>query len=161
MYEYKQKNQVFFDKYSKILYNRDRIIFLPMTMAENIYNLGIFQWISHDVVDDIILSCREEEYHDGNVIIYEWDPTNGKGYILKSWRVSISIENQKIAELSAGDMFGEMALLNEESRTASVVAQWDITVIVISIGNLIEMINHDSNKINKEIIRRIEENLER
>jgi len=161
MYEYTEKNQVFFDKNAKISYNKYIIDFLHPPMADNIYNLGIFRWIDNDVVDDIILNCSEESYSDGNVILYEWDPSNGKGYILHSGRVSISIGGQKIAELSEGDIFWEMALLNEESRTASVVAEWDITVIIISIENLIEMINNDSNKINKEIIRRIEENLER
>jgi hypothetical protein len=37
----------------------------------------------------------------------------------------------------------------------------DLEVIILSLDNLIEMINNDENKINKEIIRRLEENLGR
>jgi CRP-like cAMP-binding protein len=49
--------------------------------------------------------------------------------------------------------------LNEEQRTATVEALEPTEVIVLTLNNLIEMINNDDNSINKEIIRRIEENL--
>jgi CRP-like cAMP-binding protein len=58
-------------------------------------------------------------------------------------------------------MFGEIALLNEEERTATVEAIEDTEVIILTLNNLINLINNDSNNINKEIIKRIEENLER
>jgi hypothetical protein len=35
----------------------------------------------------------------------------------------------------------------------------DVEVIVLTLECLIEMINHDDNSINKEIVRRIEENI--
>ncbi|MCH2188249.1 cyclic nucleotide-binding domain-containing protein [Candidatus Gracilibacteria bacterium] len=130
-------------------------------MAESIYGLTIFQGINHEVVDDIISHCKEKNYKQGQTILQQGDPSNGEGYILKSGRVSILIGENRIAELSEGDIFGEMALLSEEERSATVIAETDIIVIMIRIEDLINMINNDSNKINKEIIRRIEENLER
>jgi CRP-like cAMP-binding protein len=62
-------------------------------------------------------------------------------------------------DLSAGNIVGEIALLNEEERTATVQATSDTTMIVLTLDDLIDMINSDENKINKEIMRRIEENL--
>jgi CRP-like cAMP-binding protein len=51
--------------------------------------------------------------------------------------------------------------LNEEERTATVTAITDIEVIILSIDNLINMINNDDDRINKTIIKRIEENINR
>jgi CRP-like cAMP-binding protein len=94
------------------------------------------------------------------MIVMESEESNGEGYILKSWRVDISIWGSHIAELWAGDIFGEIALLNEEERTASVCAEWDIEVIVLKLEDIIQIISVDD-KINKTVMARIEENLER
>lgn len=130
-------------------------------MPENIYNLEIFKWIDHDVIEHIILSCEERTYSEWEMILVEWTESNWEWYILKSWKVLISINGGKIAELNAWDIFWEIALLNEESRTATVTALSDIEVIILSLDNLIEMINNDENKINKTILNRIEENINR
>lgn len=130
-------------------------------MFEKIYSLEIFKWIEQEVVQNIINNCETRKILAWEKIISEGDESNGEWYILKEWNVSISISWQKIAELSMWDIFWEIALLNEETRTASVKAITDIEVIVLSLENLIEMINSDDNSINKTIMSRIEENLER
>ena len=93
--------------------------------------------------------------------MFEWEESNGKWYIIKNGRVSISIKWNKIAELWSWDIVWEIALLNEEPRTATVKALEDVENIVLTLDHLVEMINNDDNSINKEIIRRIEENLKK
>ncbi len=130
-------------------------------MFEKIYALEIFKWIEQDVVQNIINNCKTRKIPASEKIIREGDESNGEWYILKEWNVAISIWWQKVAELSSWDIFWEIALLNEEKRTATVTAITDIEVIVLNLDNLIEMINSDDNTINKTIMSRIEENLER
>ena len=129
-------------------------------MPETIYNLKIFSWIDKETVEKIILSCKEENFSQWEIIMAEGEDSNGEGYIIKSWRVSISIKWSKVAELGAWDIVWEMSLLNEEERTATVKALDDVQVIVLTLEHLIDMINNDDNSINKEIIRRMEENIE-
>ena len=128
-------------------------------MPENIYSLKIFEWFDKEIVDSIIDNCETRTINSWEMIIVEWEESNGEWYILKRWKVSISIGWNRIAELSSWDIFWEIALLNEEERTATVSAITDIEVIVLKLENLIEMINNDENKINKTIMSRIEENL--
>lgn len=130
-------------------------------MPESIFNLEIFKWIEENIVEEIILSCEEKSYKQWEIILIEGSLSNWEWYIIKSWKVKISIKWQKVAELSSGNIFWEIALLNEEERTATVEALENTEVIVLTLDNLINLINNDANKINKEIIRRIEENLER
>ena len=130
-------------------------------IPDSIYMLKIFQGIEKQVVDKIIFNCEEKKYSQDEMIIIEWEESNGNGYILKSWRVAISIKWQQIAELWEGDMFWEIALLNEEKRTATITALTDIEVILLTLNDLIEMINNDANKINKEILKRLEANIAR
>lgn len=128
-------------------------------MYENIYSLEIFKWINKKIVDGIVNSCPTRKYKKWTIIIKEWEQSNWEWYIIKKWKTGININNLKIAELWVWNLFWEIALLNEENRTASVTALEDIEVIVLSLENLIEMINNDSNKINKLIMNRIEENI--
>lgn len=128
-------------------------------MPENIYFLKIFEGIGKDVVDNIVENCETRKILNWEIIIAEWEESNWEWYILKHWKVWISINWNRIAELSHWDIFWEIALLNEEQRTATVIAMTDIEVIVLKLEHLIEIINNDSNKINKKIMKRIEENL--
>ncbi len=128
-------------------------------MLENIYTLKIFDWFDKEIVDSIVNNCEIRKYNLWELIIIEWEDSNWEWYILKTGKVSISISGKKIVELNPWDIFWEIALLNEEERTASVSAITDIEVIVLNIEHLIEIINNDWNNINKIIIDRIEENL--
>jgi len=129
-------------------------------MTENIYNLTIFKWIDRETISSIIQNCEEENFAAGEIIVTQWDQSNWKWYIIKQGAVKVSINDQKIVDLSEWNIVGEIALLNEEERTATVEAISDTQMIILTIDDLIDMINNDENKINKEIMRRIEENLE-
>jgi len=97
----------------------------------------------------------------GSIIIEEGSHPDGKWYIIDSGSVSVSVADQKIARLHAGNMFWEIALLNEEARTATITAEDEVETIILSQEALFEMIENDDNSINKEIMRRMEENLEK
>ena len=129
-------------------------------MPETILNLEIFKWIDKSVVEDIILAAPEKEIGSGEIILLEWSPSNWEWYIIKSGKVKVLIKWQKVAELHSWDIFWEIALLNEEERTATIEAIDDTEIIILTLDSLISLINNDANNINKEIIRRIEENLE-
>jgi CRP-like cAMP-binding protein len=128
---------------------------------DNIYSLKLFSWLDKEVVDNILNNCETRNYHDWDVIITEWDESNGEWYIIRTWKVSISSWWKEFTTLNVGDIFWEIALLSEEPRTATVIAMKDLDVIVLKMENIMEIINNDENWLNKTIFRRIEENLKR
>ena len=127
---------------------------------QNIYNLEIFSWIEKDIIDEILKNSKIEKYSFWEYVLLEWDDTNWKGYIIKSWEVLVEINNKEVAKLSTWEIFWEIALLNEEQRVASVkVVSEKSEFIVLSQDDLIEMVNNWSELINKNIMQRLEENL--
>ena len=132
-----------------------------MFFNNNIYWLKIFNWFWKETVDKIVNNCEIREYEKGQIVVVEWQESNWEWYIIKNWKVAISIKWGRIAELNQWDIFWEIALLNEETRTATVKAETKIEVIVLSMDWLIEIINNDENGLNKTILKRIEENIER
>ena len=74
-------------------------------------------------------------YKDGEMLFSEYEPGN-ELFIIQSGKVKITkiVNNQEliIAVLKAGDIFGEMALLNNKNRVAGAIAFGDVNVIVVS-----------------------------
>mmetsp|Transcript_10782 Transcript_10782/g.16396 ORF Transcript_10782/g.16396 Transcript_10782/m.16396 type:complete len:1178 (-) Transcript_10782:165-3698(-) len=69
------------------------------------------------VLDALQLSI----YLPGDVIIWQ-DSVGDLFYILESGQVDIIKDNEKVARLGSGQAFGELALINDVNRTASVRA---------------------------------------
>lgn len=128
--------------------------------SENIYELKIFEWIDKGVIENIIQNCEHRTFNNAEMILMQEEESNWEWYIIKKWSVNISINWESIAQLSTWDIFGEIALLSEEERTASVYSQWETEVIVLKIDDIVQMLSSD-NTINKTIIDRIEENISR
>jgi len=127
---------------------------------EKVETLKIFRWIPKEIVDEIIKSSKRKNFIKGESIIKEWELPNGTWYVIESWSVKVLVWNKNTVELTVWDIFWEIALLNDEPRTATVITLEDTQCLLITREDLFHMINHDDNSINKEIIRRMEENLD-
>lgn len=126
----------------------------------SVYELQIFSGIERPIVDMIVDDCPREMFKKGEIIMEQGDMPDGKWYIIKSGKVQVSVNDEEITVLEKGDIFGEIALLNEEERSATIKALSNLETIVLSQEDIFTMIENDENTINKEIIRRMEENLE-
>lgn len=126
---------------------------------EKVSKLKIFDGIDSSVVDQILENAEKQNFTSGEIIIEQGGYPNGTGYIIEEGSVNVLVNDSPTAKLTSGDIFGEIALLNEEVRSATVVAESDVSTILITQEMLFEMINNDDNSINKEIMRRMEENL--
>ncbi|MDD5213628.1 MAG: cyclic nucleotide-binding domain-containing protein [Candidatus Gracilibacteria bacterium] len=126
---------------------------------EKLHELKIFTGIDRDILDNLLNNLQKEKFLSDQIILNEGDETNGKAYIIISGEVDIIINGEKISSLQEGDIFGEIALLNEEDRTATVIAKTDLELLVITQDAILEIMSED-NSLNKEIMRRVQENIE-
>ncbi len=67
----------------------------------------------------------------GKVLAREGD-IGHEFFVIEEGTAEVTRGGQKVAELGAGDFFGEIALLEEDRRTATVTAMTDMTVIVMT-----------------------------
>jgi len=123
------------------------------------YQLQIFQGIPQKTVDTILQSASKETFTSGERILTQDEPSNGKGYIIESGSVSVIIDWDIRSVIEEGSIFWEIALLNEDTRTATVQALEDTTCIIITQQQLLDLIKKGNGTITKEIIDRIEDNL--
>ena len=67
----------------------------------------------------------------GGVIFREGEQAD-ELFVIKSGYVRIQIGNRMVAELTADDIFGEMALIDSASRSATAVAITDVELVPIT-----------------------------
>jgi CRP/FNR family cyclic AMP-dependent transcriptional regulator len=73
---------------------------------------------------------REVRHPAGREIVVRGD--NGIGFmIIESGRVKVKLANGVERSLGSGDSFGEMALLDQEGRSATIVTEDDVNLLTI------------------------------
>lgn len=99
--------------------------------------------------------CREHERGDSMFVL-----EMGKAAVLKSWHG----QDHLLQTLTAGDCFGEMTLMDQCARSASVRAIEDCTAIRISSANLYRVYTQDLKQfaliqmnMGREVCRRLRE----
>ena len=67
----------------------------------------------------------------GSVIFREGDEAH-ELFVIKSGQVRIQLGNRTLSELSTNDIFGEMALIDSEPRSATALAVTDVELVAVS-----------------------------
>ncbi|MBT3586889.1 MAG: cyclic nucleotide-binding domain-containing protein [Halobacteriovoraceae bacterium] len=109
-----------------------------MSVANLVKGCPLFHEIYENEIVEIIADCVVASYETGDAIIKQGDSGSDISVLL-SGNADIQVEKEglihKIATISKGDLFGEMVLINETERTASIVANESCDVLIISYDN--------------------------
>jgi CRP/FNR family transcriptional regulator len=111
--------------------------------------------------DQEVFDKYGKEYKDGDVIFKEGEPGDSM-YIIHEGQVRIvkSVANKEttLAVLKEGEFFGEMAIIDNEPRSASAVAQGEIKLIELDNKIFEEQIKNNP-KIIMQILRKMSQRL--
>ena len=81
--------------------------------------------------DRLAALLKEEPVPAGEIIVYQGEIGVGF-YILRSGAAHVLVDGREVSRLRSGDWFGEVALLNEIPRTATVQAAEDTDLLSLS-----------------------------
>jgi CRP-like cAMP-binding protein len=113
---------------SKIL--SQRLAEMDRRFTENhLRGLKLLAGLSSGQLEDISRKLKPVRFRQGEVIVREGDPGH-EMFFIESGRVRIirgeGSQRLLLADLGAGDLFGEMALLTGNTRSATVIAESDV-----------------------------------
>jgi len=82
----------------------------------------IFRALPAKEMEFISRSVKERTYEPGTVIVKQGEPGIGF-FLIAEGRVEVAHDGHKIRDMGPGEFFGEMALMEERIRTATVTAK--------------------------------------
>jgi signal transduction histidine kinase len=124
-----------------------------------------FPGISQLEIDELVTRSQVKTYPPGTVLCHE-GAIESKFYIVLEGRVDVSkmlnnVEQKQLKSLDAGDFFGEMALIHNAPRAASVITSTPVSVMEIDKENFNRVLQRSSNisfAMVREISSRLREN---
>jgi CRP/FNR family transcriptional regulator, cyclic AMP receptor protein len=89
--------------------------------------------MKHDTGFNILTGndIEARSFRAGDVIFREGEEAKDL-YVIKSGQVRVQIGNRTVTELATDSIFGEMALIDSEPRSATVVAITDVELVPVS-----------------------------
>jgi CRP-like cAMP-binding protein len=108
---------------------------LPLPPVTVLQKVPLFAGLPEGEVLGFAELMRERSYPKGSVILFEDDPGDAL-YVVTSGQVKVVLIGEDgreviLSVLSEGSFFGEMALLDDEPRSAHVIAMTDSVVLAL------------------------------
>ena len=91
----------------------------------------LFAGCSKSELKELALIADEIDLRDGHVLTREGRPGR-EFFVMVEGTAQVTRKDKKIADLGSGDWFGEIALLTDAPRTATVTATSPVDVLVVT-----------------------------
>lgn len=111
--------------------------------TEILRRIPLFQHMTYKELLAILGIARGRQFEKGQSIIEEGQQGD-ELYVLFRGKVDVSKNGLRIAQLKAGGHFGEMGLVDQAPRSATVVATEDTSAISVDRDSLLKLMRRDS-----------------
>ncbi len=134
----------------------------PLESATALARSPLFSTLGRLELARLAGELEELHFAPGRPIVRRGDPPDGF-YVLKHGRVAVLAgdadgDGQPVTTLGPGELFGEMALLADSPRTATIVAQDEVTVWRMSRARFSVLLDHErgiARSIERSLIHRL------
>ena len=106
--------------------------------ASLLKKIPLFADVPEDDLQKVATFATTEEFTEGETVVKEGGYSN-HFYAIQEGTAKVERGGEQLAELAAGDVFGEQGLLERQERSASVVAGSPLRVIKIEHWELSRM----------------------
>jgi CRP-like cAMP-binding protein len=101
---------------------------------DHLKHVPFFADLPKKELDLIALQTDQIDVQEGKVLAREGDLGN-EFFVIESGNADVTRDGERLNQLGEGDFFGELALLDEDRRTATVTATSPMELIVMTRSN--------------------------
>ena len=105
----------------------DADVVAPTKEIALLRTMPLFRPLPATTIDELALSLIPVHAAAGTEIVREGDPGD-RFYVIESGEVDVSLDGEHVGTMGAGDHFGEIALLRDVPRTATVTAKSEVSL---------------------------------
>ena len=127
--------------------------------VDSLRNISLFSECSAKELALVVKNSTERALKAGTIIM-DQGQTGREAYVILEGSATIKRNGKKIGTAKAGTVVGELSLLDNGPRTAAVIADTDVTLLVISeraLKGAIDNIPAISRKLLKALATRVRE----
>ena len=124
---------------------------------EFLKKIPLFAGLSKKDLAAVARVAEEVDVSSGEVILFQ-DDSAPAAYVLVTADAIVRRNNRKVAELGSGAVVGELALLSDAPRTATVVATTDGTILEIHRRHFLALIG-DSPALARRLLAQLADRL--
>jgi hypothetical protein len=124
---------------SRRLAEIDAASIVPEAKLMLLRSLPLFAPLSAPVMERLASRLVPVEVDAGTAIVRQDDPGD-RFYIVRDGEVAVSKDGRQVASLEQGDFFGEIALLHDVPRTATVTARTNVRLYALERNDFLEAV---------------------
>lgn len=112
---------------------------LPQALRDNY----LFRGLSDPHIDAILAMTTVKSYMGGDTLVRQFGKDTDLLIVLRGNAQIKTFSGDTIAEVGPGSVLGEVSLIDDESRSATVISHGDSEVAIIPSDKLKDMMKHD------------------
>jgi hypothetical protein len=117
----------------------DDLALADETVVEHLLGDPVFAPLPAPTIERLARNAETRSYDAGTVVV-EQGETGDEYYLVGDGRLAVTIDGMLIRELGPGTSFGEIALLRDVPRTATVTATTRVRLLVVARDDFIEAV---------------------
>jgi CRP/FNR family cyclic AMP-dependent transcriptional regulator len=99
--------------------------------ADELKRVPLFSGLSQRQLKRLARGFREREVKSGTSLMREGEKSGTSFFVIVDGTATVSVDGNQVAQLGPGDHFGELALISERVRSATVTADEPMRCLVM------------------------------
>ena len=92
------------------------------SIDEELKRVWLFGDLSQRQLNRLGRSCRERRFRPGTTMVRQGEMSGVDFFVIVEGEASVAVDGEEVGKLGPGDHFGELALISEQVRSATVTA---------------------------------------
>ena len=113
-------------------------------IADVLATVPLFSGLDRKQLERLARDFREREMPAGTVVVRQGDEQGMGFFVLVEGEMIVSVDGAEVSRLGPGSYFGEVALLSDRVRTATVSAGTDVRYLVMMLTDFRAFVRGDA-----------------
>ncbi len=101
------------------------------TVVDDLKQVPLFSDLNQRQLRQLARGCKESDFRPGTTVVRQGRMSGIGFFIIVDGEAVVSIDGTEVATLGPGDHFGELALISDDVRTATVTAVTTLRCLVM------------------------------